>query len=392
MSHKLIDHSSDLNQLRNEGYEIEIKGGYLLAHHIPYVNTAREIKFGTLVSELTLSTDKRTTTPGTHVIFFIGEHPCHNDGRIISQIKHSSEAQTLHPEVTVQQSFSNKPKNGYLDYYQKIDNYAEIISAPAKSIDINVTAKTFRVVKNVDEEDVFQYMDSNSSRANVNQITQKLKGNKISIIGLGGTGVYILDFIAKTPVQEIHLFDGDFFLQHNAFRSPGAASIETLDRHMKKVLHWAALYSNMHKHIVAHDYYLTEERLSELKGMSYVFIAVDQGKIKKSIMEYLLKINIPFIDVGMGVNKVNDFLVGTLRVTTGTGQKNDHLSSRISTAENENDEYNTNIQIAELNALNAALAVIKWKKLCGFYNDLEEEHHTTYCINVSQLLNEDVAA
>jgi antirestriction protein ArdC len=26
-----------------------------------------------------------------------------------------------------------------------------------------------------------------------------------------------------------------------------------------------------------------------------------------------------------------------------------------------------NIQIAELNALNAALAVIKWKKLCGFY-------------------------
>ena len=31
------------------------------------------------------------------------------------------------------------------------------------------------------------------------------------------------------------------------------------------------------------------------------------------------------------------------------------------------DDYNRNIQIADLNALNAAFAVIKWKKLFGFY-------------------------
>ena len=40
--------------------------------------------------------------------------------------------------------------------------------------------------------------------------------------------------------------------------------------------------------------------------------------------------------------------------------------------------YSHNIQIAELNALNAALAVIKWKKLAGFYVDLEGEHFTVY--------------
>jgi hypothetical protein len=34
-------------------------------------------------------------------------------------------------------------------------------------------------------------------------------------------------------------------------------------------------------------------------------------------------------------------------------------------------EYNRNIQIADLNALNAALAVIKWKKLFGFYRDMK---------------------
>jgi len=55
-------------------------------------------------------------------------------------------------------------------------------------------------------------------------------------------------------------------------------------------------------------------------------------------------------------------------------------------------EYATNIQIADLNALNAILAVIKWKKLSKFYQDLIEEHQTTYSINVSQLLNGDTAA
>lgn len=52
-------------------------------------------------------------------------------------------------------------------------------------------------------------------------------------------------------------------------------------------------------------------------------------------------------------------------------------------------EYAHNLQIAELNALNAASAVVKWKKLCGFYLDLDHEHHSTFTINGNLLLNED---
>ncbi len=38
------------------------------------------------------------------------------------------------------------------------------------------------------------------------------------------------------------------------------------------------------------------------------------------------------------------------------------------------------------------MAVIKWKKLSAFYQDLVEEHQTTYSINVAQLLNGDTTA
>jgi tRNA A37 threonylcarbamoyladenosine dehydratase len=81
-----------------------------------------------------------------------------------------------------------------------------------------VTAKTFTVVDAEEEETVFKYIDTASSRAEINLIARKLELGKIAIVGLGGTGAYVLDLVAKTPVREIHLFDGDTFFQHNAFR------------------------------------------------------------------------------------------------------------------------------------------------------------------------------
>jgi len=42
-----------------------------------------------------------------------------------------------------------------------------------------------------------------------------------------------------------------------------------------------------------------------------------------------------------------------------------------------------------LNAFNAVMAIIKWKKLKGFYRDLERENHTTYTTDGNMLLNGD---
>jgi len=53
-------------------------------------------------------------------------------------------------------------------------------------------------------------------------------------------------------------------------------------------------------------------------------------------------------------------------------------------------EYSKNVQISELNALNAALAVIKWKKLCGYYDDATKEHYCVDTIRTNQLISEDL--
>ena len=96
-----------------------------------------------------------------------------------------------------------------------------------------------------------------------------------------------------------------------------------------------------------------------------------------------------FVDVGVGVYQVGDSLGGMVRTTAGTPGHADHINSRISFADEGDDEYDQNIQIADLNMLNAALAVVKWKKLVGFYSDFEREYSSTYTIDGNHLLNED---
>ena len=384
-----VDRSCDLKRLQNEGYELEVKGGHLIVHHIPYVNGSCQIKFGKLITPLNLNNDVTINPVADHVIYFMGEHPCNKDGSIITSIQHSSPNKPLFEGIVLNYMFSNKPQSGYRDYYHKVTRYVEIISSQANSIDRTVTAQTYQVIKCLDDESIFRYIDSNSSRANINKLNEKFKGLKIGIIGLGGTGSYILDFVAKTPVDEILLFDSDEFLQHNAFRSPGAASAEILEMKMKKVDYYLSIYSKMRRGIKAYSEKITEANIEQLKDLSYVFICIDNNSARNKIISKLRQFGVTFIDVGLGVNVADDNLVGTLRITVGTPTKYDHIPNRIGETQADDDEYGTNIQIADLNALNALMAVFKWKKLCGFYQDLKEEHNSTFTINTGQLIHED---
>jgi hypothetical protein len=391
MSQRPISRSPDLKRLRDEGYDLEIRSGYLLVKDVPYVNSRKEVKRGTLVSTLTLAGDV-TTTPDSHVAYFVGDHPCRSNGTEIDQIKNPSGGKALAEALVVNHTFSAKPPDGYPDYYAKVTKYVTILSGYAEVIEPGITAKTFRPVPAGEgqEETVFKYIDTASSRAEITSVTEKLAAvKKVAIVGLGGTGAYVLDLVAKTPVTEIHLFDGDAFLQHNAFRAPGAPSIDELKAQPSKVAYFGNIYANIRNGIVVHETYVGAENVDELRDMNFIFLCLE-GPAKKLIVEKLEAFGIPFVDVGMGIYLSEGSLGGILRVTASTPTQRDHVRSRISFSDDaDRNEYDVNIQIADLNALNAALAVIKWKKLIGFYQDLDHEHHSTYTIGGNMLLNED---
>lgn len=392
MSHALISRNPDLQRLQNDGYEVEVRSNHLLVHSVPYVNAKGEVALGSLVSDLTMAGDL-TTRPGSHVVMFIGDHPCNKDGSEIQQIKHNSGHMALAPDLVALHSFSNKPPQGYADYYEKMSRYIEIISAPARSLQPEVTARTYRVIEAGSHgEGVFHYLDTASSRAGIGAVTDKMAMRRVAIVGLGGTGSYVLDLVAKTHVSEIHLYDADLFLQHNAFRAPGAASIEQLREQPSKVAYHQSNYAKMRRGIVPHQEYIGEENVANLQGFDFVFLCMDTGPAKKLIVETLQAAETPFIDTGMDVQMLEDSLqlFAVCRVTTSTSTKRDHLARRVSYAPPAEDgDYERNIQIADLNALTAVMAVIRWKKLCGFYQDLEGEHDSTYTTNCHLLTGDE---
>jgi hypothetical protein len=389
MSQKPISLSPDLKRLRDEGYFIQIVGGFLVMREVPYVDAQRKVRRGTLISSLTMAGDV-TRTPDTHVAYFEGEYPCGADGTPIHQISHQSGNLNLGNGMTARHSFSSKPSGGYADYYHKMTTYAALFAGPAAQLQAEATPRVFRTPE-AEENSMFNYTETASDRVGIGSLTELLAAEKVALVGVGGTGSYVLDFVAKTPVREIRLIDGDDFLQHNAFRAPGAPTLAELREAPKKVDYLKGIYGKMHRGIVAHPVALGAHNLHLLDGITFAFLSMDAGEAKKLVVEKLEALGVSFVDVGMGLELVGGTLGGILRTTASTPQKREHFRSHVSFAgDGEANVYSSNIQVADLNALNAVMAVIKWKKLRSFYRDLDREHHSSYTTDGNLLLNGDL--
>jgi hypothetical protein len=123
--------------------------------------------------------------------------------------------------------------------------------------------------------------------------------------------------------------------------------------------------------------------------MDCVFLCIDSAATKQLLIPHLERSDVTFIDVGMGVELVDSSIRGVIRVTASTPTRRDHVRRRVSLSSAADNDYGLNIQIADLNALNATLAVIKWKKLRGFYLDFVSEGHTTYTVDCGMLVGDD---
>jgi ThiF family len=384
---RLVRSSPDLARLVQDGFAVRIVNGFLVVDDIPFVDAAAQVQRGSLLCPLDLS-GTTAAAPSTHVMCFVGGVPCAKNGRAIDGLVNDGvEKWAATPELTATCGFSQKPDGGYSDFYEKVTYYAAMITGPAQAIDPDATAYTYKPVQTDEDDGVFLYVDTFSSRAGITELNSLLALEKVVIIGLGGTGAHLLDALAKTPALTIHLYDGDFFRTHNAFRAPGAASLEDVAASMKKVDYYTAMYSVMRRGIVPHPVYVTAENANELLDANFVFLAMDTGPDKRAIVETLTADDIPFIDTGVGLSKDRGGINGQLRITTSTPGRSDHITKDglISYFAGEDAEYDTNLQVHELNAITANFAVVRYKKLLGFYADVEDERHTVYVVDSGDL-------
>ncbi len=386
-----INLSEDLARLSDEGVQYSIiKGAYLVVEAVPYLGNKKQLMFGKLIFQLNIS-GENLCPPADHTAYWAGEMPCNIDGSFITGLVNGPSVKTFGDGIISDYFLSRKPvENGgmYKSYYEKVTQHINMISAPAKAI-YPIGCVRVKSTPILPSEDLpFVYADTNASRANITGVSECMEHQKLAIVGLGGTGMYLLDLLAKCPVEEIHLFDDDIFDNHNAFRAPGAASLSVLNQQPTKVQYASAIYGNMKRGIIPHCQKIMPENISELDDMDFVFICVDSSDVRNMIANYLADHDKSFIDSGLGLESVNGHIAGQVRVTTAISGHYEHLGEDLSSKGDGNEPYATNIQIAELNSIAAAYSVIRWKQLLGFYGDTSspKDWSFVYCVSSNNII------
>lgn len=372
----LVSRNPDLKALLEKGYALALDTNYLVVRDIPYLNAAGDLKWGALVAKLVFEDDV-TVRPEDHQVFWAGPRPYGLDGQVVRGLGGGDAQLSLSEhcsDVVVQQSFSHKLKeNGepraYVDHVEKIESYVTVISGPAMQR-FNVDPCTFRDCDEAPSDSVFKLRDTLTSRAEISELSKLLENDVVAVIGLGGTGAYLLDYLVKTPVREIRGFDPDHFFVHNAFRSPGRSDTgDDGELRRPKAEVYRARYDNFRKGLTIKPLFVDESSVDELEGVTFAFVCVDKGSSRKRILDLLISGNIPLIDVGMGLNRRHGAISGMVRTTYFPQDVGATVRGKGYVPETDppDDVYKTNIQIAELNALNAALAVLRFKQIRGFY-------------------------
>lgn len=362
----LANRNSDIQRLLDKGYALEVDSAHLVVHDVPYLD-GMNLKLGAIVTKLEFI-DATAVKQANHQVYFAGSAPCGLNGAPIPNLgDNPANVHLSSPQVQVQRIWSNKPTEGFPDFFAKIEHYVNLISGPAIALYPGASPLTFKRRDLVASASPFIFQDTLTSRAEIGDLSAKLKEDEIAIIGLGGTGAYVLDSIVRCPVKRIVGFDEDRFHVHNTYRSPGRLEEAELGKSKAEV--YQKRYEAFRNGIQLEHRFIDSTSAEQLAGVTFAFVCVDKGSARKEIFDLLITLRIPFIDVGMGLNRNRGPLAGTIRISYYPPEDAERLKNlrHAELADLADDVYRQNVQIGELNSFNAALAVVKYKKIRGFY-------------------------
>lgn len=382
----------------DEGYALSFVAGLFVVDDVPFVDPDRVVRRGRIVVFPALSGDA-TAGPDHHSVGFAGGRPCDEFGRPLPVIAPGDAGERRRDPgarrgVWIDVFLCMHPVGReFADYHELVTTYVALLSGHAQRIDPAADARTRRPPATDPDDGPFTYRDTASARAGLVHLNGRLAGGSVGIVGLGGTGGYVLDLVAKTPVERIHLFDDDEFLQHNAFRAPGAPTLEELAGRPSKVDRFAHVYSAMHRGIVPHRLRLGPNNFRLLDHLDFAFLCVDDDASRDALLPELVRRGLAHVDVGMGLFVGPAGVDGLVRTTTVASAPRAGEVAPARTRDGagaatvRDDAYRTRLQVADLNALNAALAVVSWKRLAGFYASVGDEGRSAFLVGANRLLN-----
>ena len=365
------NHDGGLDQVVQTGLDYTIEGDTLTVGPIPYRLKNGGVDHGELICHIERE-GERLRAPSDHTVGWVADEKPHTrSGVVLEKLIHQDSEQGWANGKTSICGMSRKAHDrGYRDYGEKMLAYARLIARE--------TGRRWKrnslgsgVVKDgnnmVDQE-------TGLTRSAIGDMDRLFTQEKLAVIGAGGTGGFIVDMIAKCNVASIDIYDDDVVSQHTQLRWPGVVNRSVVEEHKNKAEYLAQIYaSRTNRNIRGYAWRIDSSKLTYLKDKTMVFVAIDRGSARREILTGLTEWGVNFIDCGIDLQRASDGLTASARVVRTA--RDDGREKRIDLVEKTPNKdfgegmYEAAVQTAEINALNATMAVIAWKQGIGFYKD-----------------------
>ena len=251
----------------------------------------------------------------------------------------------------------------------------DVIHRYAKQIVGAVSAMGCHDLTALSVENPFKIPNTFEARAGIAPMQDHIRSQSIAIIGLGGTGAYVLDLIAKTPVSQIHLLDSDHVDWHNFMRAPGAPTAEEIESHREKPLSkvdyyhskYAPFREGIHPHAIRVNSPSTFAEFLSAHPIDYVFVCIDQlndsdSPRQDAVYEALSVAGVPFIDSGVSITLEGRAVSGAVTTSAYAAGSLEWKDAIPNAKVQDNLPGYRNVQLPEVNALAASLAVMEWRR------------------------------
>ena len=245
----------------------------------------------------------------------------------------------------------------------------------------------------------FHIPNTFEARAGIAPVQDHIRGDRIAIIGLDGTGAFLLDLIAKTPLSEIHLFDSDCVDWDTLMRAPGVPTADELEQvragSLLKVDYYRSKYPAFRDGIHGHSVRVeSPEMFSEFVAehpIDFAFICIDQltegdSARQDAVYRAVSAADVPFIDSGVSIT-IEDCAVRGAVTTTAYAAGSGMWEGAIPNARLHGDAPGyRNVQLPEVNAAAALFAVMEWRRRTGQYVSEAPSFYQKFLLEKGQVI------
>ena len=196
---------------------------------------------------------------------------------------------------------------------------------------------------------------------------------RVGIIGLGGVGAWIADFVVKADPQEVHGWDDDCIEPKNILRMPGGLDPDVwIGR--KKAEWFQEIYSVIHTNVHGHTVKALPENMKDvIERTTFCFVAVDNANDRMMVCDKLASADIPFVVAGLSLVRKDKRVPVSMRIVTAHVGVSSWREAIPQVGQAGQDDYGS-LDLPDVYSMAAGWSIQSWRKMRGqFWQEQREE-------------------